>query len=372
MRLPPFRRTPLRLVLSAVGAGAAIAVIAVLAAPEGRLGASPAPAPARALGECAREQAREVGDRCYERAMERLLARDVRRGIAAVARHARGDRSFARRCHMLMHPLGRRFVHAVEIADVPHDGKDCAAGFVHGALEKRLGDSGSLDRQLARAWCRYPRTPSQRADCEHGIGHVLMRNMHNDLPRVLERCIELGSTRFARHCAGGAFMENRFAADGRDDAAGTRFRPDADGMCTHTPHSLLATCHGWAVREVPAAARRSHCARLARAHARACLVGAGAVSRSGRPCADDQHCWFGRGYQAAVAPLDPRVECARARTRTARGACAAGVGMRRGALSLTGTSGDAVLHCAVVFVAPRMQAACRNGFGRRLDPVDFV
>jgi hypothetical protein len=334
------------------------------------VGASPEDGPAPELAHCVGADENEHRDRCYERAMGALLAKDTRAGIEQVRRHARTTPAFARRCHMLMHPFGREYAERVDIAQVPHDGKDCAAGFIHGALEQQLGGEGALDRRLAATWCTYAHTPSQTADCEHGLGHVLMRNLRNELPSVLRRCTAIGDAGFARHCASGAFMENRFAAEGRDDAEATRYEPDAEGMCNAVPAAVLDTCHAWAVREVSASRRLEHCTTSPRA--RSCRVGAGATSRSARPCAQDADCWYGRGYQVAVPPLDPRAECREAAARAALLACAEGVGLRRGALSRTGTAGDATMHCAVVFEAPRMQAACARGFARRLEPIDFV
>jgi hypothetical protein len=262
---------------------------------------------------------------------------DLAGALEQINERAQHDELLAARCHMLLHEEGRRWPGRLEPGSIRHDGKDCAAGFLHGWMLAHLGRAGRLDRATVDAWCAPTGSPLGRADCEHGMGHVLVRNLRGDLATALARCRGLGSDARVRNCAGGAFMENRAGGRAQDDAAPTRswrlddpWAPCAQGV----DRDLLDVCAAWAVRDVIAGERRTFCATLpAGVDARPCRVAIGAIAPSERSgpatCADDTDCWFGRGY---VWSRTGDVErCALGGSTSEAGACRAGVAFRRAA-----------------------------------------
>lgn len=318
---------------------------------------------------------------CYERVLRLQMRRDVAATFARVGAHARASRWFATRCHMMMHPLGREFHASVAQAQVTHAGKDCVAGFLHGFLEERLGHEGALQPALVRRTCAASATPLQLADCEHGMGHVLMRNLANDLPGALERCGALArmvtprrERAFQLNCAGGSLMENRFAARGADDAAPTRFADRRDPLrpCRALTVVLQPTCAAWAVRDVRPPLRHALCRRTA-AHARAhCEFARGALERPASPrCAAEVECWRGYGYAVAMLPGEPVGDsvrrCVTARAEEHRAACAWGVGFR---LSAAGSRHAALTACRSF--ERTLRDACRVGTTARRQPIDFA
>jgi hypothetical protein len=304
----------------------------------------------------------EVEERvaCLRRSIRTTLRSggDLAWALRSINERARHDELLAARCHMLLHEEGRTWHGRLAPHTVEHDGKDCAAGFLHGWMLSHLGGDGRLDASTVDAWCAPPATALGRADCEHGMGHVLVRNLGGDLPLALARCRELGSDTRYRNCASGAFMENRAGGRGRDGAAVSRWwrRGEPWLPCrTAAPADLVDVCAAWAVRDVASERRLGWCRGIARhASSRACLVGAGVVapaSRSGeRTCAQVEPCWWGRGYAwAMLTTADGDVATERCRAASEprlRRACQHGVAFRRDATRPDGGDVSRVVEVA--------------------------
>lgn len=321
---------------------------------------------------------------CVESAIDARLADahgTVGDDLRAINSHARTDAWFSRRCHMLMHERGRRHEGAVLPGTIAHDGKDCAAGFLHGWMMEHLGN---LDRATVAAWCGPARTALEHADCEHGMGHVLVRDLAGDLPRALDRCRELGNRTFLRNCASGAYMENRFGGQARDDAAPTRFWRVGDPWrpCrAATPRDLLDVCAAWAVRDVDASRRVAWCSQLtAHVDTTPCLVAAGGVASVDTPaataCGEVPACWFGRGFAWAIVGWDHSAVSEAAAgclegSGQLRAACARGVGFRRAASIADSLDIAASVSCDHLFSGPA-RAACHAGAAQRGAPIAYA
>lgn len=262
---------------------------------------------------------------------------NVQDALARINARARQDELLASRCHMLLHEEGRRWTGTLQPGSIRHDGKDCAAGFLHGWMLERLGRGGRIDRATVDAWCAPTASPLGRADCEHGMGHVLVRNRDGDLVRALESCRQLGDEVRLRNCAGGAFMENRAggleidgAVRGRTWDAKQPWAPCERGV----PGDLLDVCAAWAVRDVPAPGRREFCdSRPAGVDPRSCRVAIGAFAPSERTgaatCSDDLDCWYGRGYVWSRSDVVERCDLGSTPAEQLR--CRAGAAFRRNA-----------------------------------------
>lgn len=297
---------------------------------------------------------------CLRRSIRTTLRSggDLGWALRTINDRARSDELLAARCHMLLHEEGRTWHGRLAPDTIEHDGKDCAAGFLHGWMLAHLGGDGRLDASTVDAWCAPPRTALGRADCEHGMGHVLVRNLGGDLPLALTRCRDLGGDTRYRNCASGAFMENRAGGRGRDGAAASRWwRRDMPWQPCRSaaPRDLLDVCAAWAVRDVQRERRLGWCRGIARhASSRACLVATGVIApsdRSGpRTCADVAPCWWGRGYAWAMlggGDGDVAAERCRAATqpRLSR-ACRDGVAFRRSATRPDGGDVSRVVEVA--------------------------
>ncbi len=340
-------------------------------------------ASAPTLGSCSAIEGDDERLTCFETAIGVRLASAEPVGdvLEAINRHARFDAWFSRRCHMLMHGHGRRHAGGVQPGAITHDGKDCAAGFLHGWMMEHLGD---LDRPTVHAWCDPARTTLEHADCEHGMGHVLVRHLRGDLRAALGRCRLLGDGDFRRNCASGAFMENRFGGQIRDGAARTRYWRDGDPMlpCRDaTPPDLLDVCAAWAVRDVRRAGRLAWCARLdTRIDPRACRVAAGGTApidlAAAEACGRSIDCWYGRGFAWAIVGWDhSEIEEAARRCLAGRGAlrdaCARGVGFRRAASIGDELKLAASVACDHLF-SGSARTACHAGAAQRGAPIAYA
>lgn len=337
---------------------------------------------APSLGACDHAQDRRRTECVRTVLRERLHASpSVPAALRVVNAQARRDPWLARRCHAILHEVGRTWDGVLRPGEVRHDGKDCAAGFLHGWL---LANLDGVDRAAVTAWCAGARTELERADCEHGMGHVLVRGGGGDLPAALRRCAALGDGAFERNCASGAFMENRFGGKGTDDAASTaHWRAGAPWQpCTVAPRRLLDVCAAWAVRDVAPERRVAWCERLpATIDPTACRVAVGSIApstRSGRlTCGGSADCWYGRGFAWAMLGWrqarheDAARRCLEAPDRRMRAACAAGVGFRRGASVPDPVGRAAMSACTDLFSGGEL-VACRAGVARRGEPIAYA
>lgn len=342
---------------------------------------------ATTIAECAMVERDEARMQCLETTIDRELASDAPIGetLAAVNAQARADAWFSRRCHMVMHERGRQHDGMLRPGSITHDGKDCAAGFLHGWLMEHLGD---LDRPTVDAWCGPARTTLEHADCEHGMGHVVVRHLDGDLRAALRRCRALGDRDFLRNCASGAFMENRFGGQARDGAARTAYWRDGDPWLpcrTATPRDLRDACAAWAVRDVANVDRLGWCARLSvdaghDVDARACMIAAGSSAPVDRAAADacgaSTDCWFGRGFAWAIvgwgsAGAEEAAGGCLAGSGPLLEACARGVGFRRAASVADALEVAARASCDELFDGAARDA-CHGGAARRDEPIAYA
>lgn len=340
-------------------------------------------APIATLASCSNIERDDERVACLETAIHARLASSEPVGhvLESVNRHARTDAWFSRRCHMLMHEHGRRHEGRLQPGAITHDGKDCAAGFLHGWMMEHLGD---LDRTTVNAWCDPARTTLEHADCEHGMGHVVVRHLDGDLRAALARCRTLGDRDFRRNCASGAFMENRFGGQARDGAAGTDFWRAGDPMLPcrgATPGDLLDVCAAWAVRDVKRSERLVWCASLHdRIDPRACRIAVGGTAPTDQgaahACGRSTDCWFGRGFAWAIVGWEHSdLEEAARGCLAGRGAlldaCARGVGFRRAASISDELAVAATVACDHLF-AGSSRAACHAGAAQRGAPIAYA
>ena len=153
----------------------------------------------------------------------------------------------ANNCHILMHPVGRRYARATHLTlerlrdDLPRtNDPGCSAGFSHGLIMAlgpqivRMGPAG------AAAACRKASTRYQRYSCVHGLGHAYMRLFDETVAPSIAACRALGPAD-AADCAQGAFHDYWIASAGLDQ---TR-RPVNS---TTSPRKLCGAQHGEFVR----------------------------------------------------------------------------------------------------------------------------
>ncbi len=294
-------------------------------------------------------RARGARRQCLRDVLDRSFEASSAITLAGVNSHAQRSVPFARDCHMLMHHYGRRFGRRVrDPRRVPLGGKDCAAGFLHGMLEAQLDSPNKISRALVQRYCTsYPIALAQ-ADCEHGVGHVLMRAHGNDIVKALTDCARLGDPVFHTNCAGGTLMEMRFAQDARDDARTLpkQLRGPAGAACAQLPIGYRGWCRGWEVRRIATERRYAWCTRsdstARRRTTRQCLLGTGASIRDGTQlnelrsiCRQSAACWYGGGYAGGAPPntssTSIRTLCPTAPTGALRRSCIDGARLRSSA-----------------------------------------
>jgi hypothetical protein len=127
-------------------------------------------------------------------------------------------------CHVLMHPVGRRYAASVHLTIdklldyLPRtNNANCSAGFSHGLLMELAPQLGSLTPEEAVKACDGAETRYQRYSCTHGEGHAYMRLYGEQLPFALHACSLLGPEN-APDCAAGAFHDYWIAVSGLDSA----------------------------------------------------------------------------------------------------------------------------------------------------------
>lgn len=143
-------------------------------------------------------------------------------------------------CHALAHDLGHVALAAadgnVAVALTERDDV-CGGGFIHGVIERALGDSAHPRRDLL-AVC----APVQEGTCWHGVGHGAMFATGMDVDASLALCDRAPSVDLRVRCGEGVFMQ-LFNAE--SVVAGTVDLPSLDAahaQCTRTPHRYAANC----------------------------------------------------------------------------------------------------------------------------------
>lgn len=184
-----------------------------------------------------------------EQALSLLVeTRDPARELPRIDLYAHSVGGFlARNCHILMHPVGRRYARFVHLTlgrlrnQLPRtNDPGCSAGFSHGLIMYLGPQIVRMGPQGAAAACRRASTRYQRYSCVHGLGHAYMRLFNETVEPAVTACGALGPPD-AADCAQGAFHDYWIAVAGLDE---TR-RP---AHVTTSPRKLCGTQHGRFVR----------------------------------------------------------------------------------------------------------------------------
>lgn len=115
-------------------------------------------------------------------------------------------------CHVAAHILGKVAfqVYGPELLNEPIDYR-CQNGFFHGAISLYLAElSGDDFTEALDKFCRKSSSVSERAQCDHALGHGLAVYYNYDLPQALDECDRLGTDNSIKRCYHGVFMENIF------------------------------------------------------------------------------------------------------------------------------------------------------------------
>ncbi len=114
----------------------------------------------------------------------------------------------AKACHLMAHGVGngiydkdpKNWQDAIGRAS-----SECSFGQIHGILES-YSSSGSnpFDKKKISAICAKNHDPA----CYHGLGHVLIAQMENDLQKASDLCYVLTEKGAQSNCLNGVFMEN--------------------------------------------------------------------------------------------------------------------------------------------------------------------
>lgn len=126
------------------------------------------------------------------------------------------------KCHLIVHKLG-----GSEIAKNPEkwlsmfeyipDSNMCFTGFIHGAMEgkQRYDSKFKLTTQTANEMCNQIKTIMSNDNmypCGHGLGHIILVEENNDLPKATKMCTGLQEG-LRRYCLDGLFMEYIFKSN---------------------------------------------------------------------------------------------------------------------------------------------------------------
>ena len=157
-------------------------------------------------------------------------------------------------CHSMASDMGklaidtdRDFVKAVSHSDEVLG--FCTGGYLHGAAEKALRLSNTMQKDAAALCGALPaiNKPYFYQTCVHGVGHGLMAATHNNLPEALKLCERsfAGSERYQKACIEGVYMENFDAGHGHDDSPASPHMNDADMAypCPIQPEAYKELCY---------------------------------------------------------------------------------------------------------------------------------
>lgn len=145
-------------------------------------------------------------DNCYIRELFSLtLKRDSDFAFETIHALQKKEPDFSYSCHILAHSVGRA-LYKKDSSNwreaLRKVTKECNYGAIHGIAEGYASDGGVLDKKVIPTLC-------MRDDgCNHGIGHVLLVQTENDLPKSLSLCDAFAKeSKEAHWCLTGVFME---------------------------------------------------------------------------------------------------------------------------------------------------------------------
>ena len=169
---------------------------------------------------------------------------------------------------------------------------ECSYGEIHGILEGYSSSGNNpFDKNRIPEICAKNHDPA----CYHGLGHVLIVQMGNDLQKAAKLCYELSAQGASDNCQKGVFMENMIGQSLEDHGlvsaerrkfffnhlpefeklCATQTNPDFIRACwTETIHASVTKFHGDAgkVFEFCALAQTPDAAKGCRLHSLAELV----------------------------------------------------------------------------------------------------
>lgn len=162
--------------------------------------------------------------------------------LAELDRLIAADPSVSGICHAVAHDLGHAALDRVggDAAQALSDRDDvCGGGYTHGIIEKALGESPDVKRDLLRICA-----PRQDGSCFHGVGHGLMFATDMNPRKSLRLCDLSPDSLLAHRCAEGVYMQ-LFSGDiAAAHAAGADLPTltDARAECETTRATYQANC----------------------------------------------------------------------------------------------------------------------------------
>jgi hypothetical protein len=114
----------------------------------------------------------------------------------------------AKACHIMAHGVGNG-IYDKDPLDwqnaIGNMTSECSYGGIHGVLES-YSSSGNdpFDKKKISAICAKNHDPA----CYHGLGHVIIAQMENNLDKATELCYVLSEKGAQSNCLNGVFMEN--------------------------------------------------------------------------------------------------------------------------------------------------------------------
>ncbi len=119
------------------------------------------------------------------------------------------NKAVLRSCHALAHELGdNAYYRYHNIADAMIYNDDiCGSGYTHGVIESYFENFKNTEEALKTVCLGYTEG-LKLSSCYHGVGHGLMFNSDDDLPKSIKYCDKYLNMSAKIPCAEGVFMEN--------------------------------------------------------------------------------------------------------------------------------------------------------------------
>lgn len=121
----------------------------------------------------------------------------------------------SRGCHLIAH-----YISGVEARRNPEnwlgllsqqDANTCTGGFIHGILEVHAGTDPNFKLTASQFPIICGQLPAQgdaRRSCFHNLGHILLVDELNSIPKAVSTCNEIAMPLAKNECLSGVFMEN--------------------------------------------------------------------------------------------------------------------------------------------------------------------
>ena len=177
----------------------------------------------------------------HDRALAVLKSKGAEAALADLDIAIMSNPAYPGVCHAVAHDLGHE---ALRLADgdtskVLNARNDvCGGGFMHGAVEAKLGESGDISQDI---WSIC--APDQDGSCLHGVGHGVMFATKGDVEQSMDLCDQLSGLTQGARCAEGLMMQlwNADAAAGHA-GAGAKKPADALRICPEVREPYGSAC----------------------------------------------------------------------------------------------------------------------------------